>query len=231
MALTGLTSGLLHVMTPEALLNTSYGWILLFKITLFGVLFLMGAVNLLVLSPRLQATTAAGWLRRTVRSEITLGLLVILGAGIMTDAAPAFEAMQMEHQMGVRQTVHSGPVNMVVRIAPGTAGDNELAVDVSDQRPGIDATKNIVLLRLRMMDSVTNMGVTQVETVTQDHVRYSARGSYLSMMGHWQLEIIVRQPGVNDVRCTCLVMIPDAAPMDSGWQDQFILGNDRVTLK
>ena len=231
MALTGLTSGLFHVMTLEALLSTSYGWILLFKIALFGLLFLMGAVNLLVLSPRLQASTAAGWLRRTVRSEITIGLLVILGAGIMTDAAPAFEAMQMEQQMGVMQTVHSGAVRMVMRIAPGRAGDNEMAVDISDRRPGIDATKNIVLLRLRMMDSATNMGVTQVDTVTQDHFRYSARGSYLSMAGHWQVEIIVRQPGVNDVQCTCLVMIPEAAPMDGSLRDQTSLAGGLVSTR
>jgi copper transport protein len=231
MALTGLTSGLFHVMTPEALLTTSYGWILLIKISLFGLLFVMGAVNLLVLSPRLQASTAAGWLRQTVRSEMTIGLLVILGAGIMTDAAPAFDAMQMQQEMGVMQTIHSGAVKMVVRIAPGKTGDNELAVDLSDRRSGIDPTQNTVLLRLRMMDSATNMGATQVETVTQDHVRYSARGSYLSMMGHWQVQIIVRQAGVNDVVCTCLVMIPDAAPMAGRANDQTLLAGDWVPLK
>ncbi len=210
--LTGLTSGLFHVMTPQALVGTSYGWIVIAKIALFGLLFLMGAVNLLVLSPRLLAATAAGWLRRTVRTEIVVAMLVILGAGVMTDTAPAYEAMQMDQQMGVRQNLRSGTVSMVLRIAPGMAGDNELAVDLSDRRQGVDATKNVVLMRLRMMDAGANMGVTQVETVTQDHIRYSARGSYLSMGGHWQVQIIVRQPGVNDVTCTCQVMIPDAMP-------------------
>jgi copper transport protein len=220
MALTGSTSALFHVMMPAALMSTSYGWLLLFKVTLFGLLFLMGAVNLLVLSPRLQTAKAANWLRQTVRTEIFTGLLVILGAGTMTDISPAFEAWQAQQQLGIRQVAQSGNVNLVLWVAPGKAGDNELAVDVSDRRAGVDAAKDTVLLRLQMMEA-NAMGVTQVETLSQDHFRYSARGSYLSMVGHWQVDVIVRQPGVNDIRHTFLVMIHDpvpmTAPMSAGW--------------
>jgi hypothetical protein len=106
----------------------------------------------------------------------------------------------------------SGNVNLVLWVAPGKAGDNELAVDVSDRRVGVDATKDTALLRLQMMEA-NAMGVTQVETLSQDHFRYSARGSYLSMVGHWQVEVIVRQPGVNDVRHTFVIMIQDPVPM------------------
>ena len=212
MALTGSTSALFHVMMPAALVSTSYGWLLIFKVTLFGLLFLMGAVNLLVLSPRLQTAKAANFLRRTVRTEIITSFLVILGAGTMTDVSPAIEAWQAQQQLGIRQTARSGNVNMVLWIAPGKAGDNELAVDVSDRRAGVDATKDTVLLRLQMMEA-NAMGVTQVETLSQDNFRYSARGSYLSMVGHWQVEVIVRQLGVNDVRHTFVIMIQDPVPL------------------
>jgi hypothetical protein len=32
-------------------------------------------------------------------------------------------------------------------------------------------------------------------------------------VGHWQVEVIVRQPGVNDVRHTFVVMIQAMTPM------------------
>jgi hypothetical protein len=41
---------------------------------------------------------------------------------------------------------------------------------------------------------------TQVEATHLQGMRYTARGSYLSMSGHWQVEVILRRPGFDDVR-------------------------------
>ncbi len=212
--LTGATHALFRLVVPVAILTTSWGWLLIMKVALFGLLFTAGAVNLLVLSPRLQASKAAGWLRRTVRTEITAGLVVVLGAGAMTDISPAFEAWQVQQNLGIRQTAQADRVSMVLWVAPGQAGDNELAVDITDRRGGVDGSKDTVLLRLQMMASGA-MGVTQVETATQDHIRYSVRGSYFSMAGPWRVEVIVRQPGVNDVVNAFTVNIREGMPVGS----------------
>jgi mono/diheme cytochrome c family protein len=91
-------------------------------------------------------------------------------------------------------------VRMTLRVAPGQVGDDEFGVDVADRRPGTaDAPLN-VLLRFTMQDQ--DMGTTQVSLAPSTGNRYTARGSYLSMAGMWQVEVILRRVGFKDVRHT-----------------------------
>jgi copper transport protein len=202
LALTGAYSALPHVRTLEALLDTTYGRALIVKLALVGLLLALGAVNLLFLSPLLRRAIerAARWLQHSVRTELTLGLLVLLTVGVLTTVAPAFDALAMQRSLGFRQTVQQNHVKMVVRIAPAKVGDNEFGVDVFDKRPGADAVPLTVLLRFSM---VGHSGTTQVEAVHLTGPRYTARGSYLSMSGRWQVEVILRRSGFDDVRHTC----------------------------
>jgi hypothetical protein len=55
-----------------------------------------------------------------------------------------------------------------------------------------------VLLRLTALSM--DMGTQQVEATSADGLRYSARGSYFPMTGPWELEVIIRRTGFNDVR-------------------------------
>jgi hypothetical protein len=88
---------------------------------------------------------------------------------------------------------------MVLRIAPARVGDDEFGVDITDKRPGAADVPPTVLLRLTMVDHGTT---TQVEATHSQGLRYTARGSYLSMAGHWQVEVILRRSGFDDVRHT-----------------------------
>ena len=45
-----------------------------------------------------------------------------------------------------------------------------------------------------------DMGTQQVRATSADGLRYSARGSYFPMTGPWELEVIIRRTGFNDVR-------------------------------
>jgi mono/diheme cytochrome c family protein len=86
---------------------------------------------------------------------------------------------------------------MVLRIAPAKVGDNELGVDVTDNRPGAQSAQPQVLLRFSLIGR--NIGVTQVEAKSNDGRRFTARGTYLTLGGDWQAEIILRKPGFDDV--------------------------------
>ena len=61
LALTGMYSAYIHVGTLDALTQTTYGWALIVKVGFFGLLVLLGAINLLALSPRLanESSSAA----------------------------------------------------------------------------------------------------------------------------------------------------------------------------
>ena len=169
------------------------------KAGLFAALIALGAINLLVLSPRLGrgGQAAAVALARTVRIELVVGALALLAGGVLIGVAPAHDALQASRLLGPSREAQIGPVRLAFRVAPGRIGDDAFGVDVRDGRPGTADSPAQVLLRLSMAGM--DMGTTQVETTSQDGKRYVAAGSYLAMSGIWQIEVILRRSGFDDV--------------------------------
>ncbi|HET6597117.1 MAG TPA: CopD family protein [Anaerolineales bacterium] len=201
-AATGLYNGLIFVRTGEALTATTYGRALIAKTGIFAFLLMLGAINLLYLSPRLRAGVQGAWygLSRTIRTEMALGIALLLAVGVLSGVAPAFEALQAHQQQGIIETASVDGVDMMLRVMPGESGDNEIGVEFTDTRPGAANVPPEVLLRLTATSM--DMGTQQVEATSVDGVRYTVRGSYFPMVGPWELEIIIRRPGFNDVRKT-----------------------------
>lgn len=198
LALTGLGSALLHVGSLQALFSTFYGRSLGFKLGLFFLLILLGALNQFVLSPRLRAQErpATRGLETSVRVELALGALLLLFSGLLTGSFPAREAMETERRLGYIGTYAQDDATLKLWVAPARAGHNEVAVDVEGLPAGVETPQ--VLLQFTMLDH--NMGTTQVEAEPGAANRFLARGSYLSMAGDWQIEVILRQAGREDIR-------------------------------
>ncbi len=203
LSLSGLYSAIIHVRTLEALWATTYGRMVTTKSVLFAILLAFGAVNLLVLSPRLAGAgqQILGWLRRTVRLEMALGLLLLLAVGVLMGVSPAQEALEAGRRQGFVETYRQDNVGLTLRVAPLQVGDNEFAVDVVDQRPGIETVVPQVVLRLSAAGE--EMGTTEVATeqsaVGSAVARYTARGAYLSVAGEWDIQVILRAAGFDDV--------------------------------
>ena len=53
-----------------------------------------------------------------------------------------------------------------------------------------------------------DMGIQQIHAASADGLRYTVRGSYLSMQGAWEMEIVLRRPGYDDIRQTFDPIIP-----------------------
>lgn len=205
--LTGLFAAFLHVQDLPLLLTTTYGQALSLKTVLLLGLLGLGAVNLLVLSPRLRQVPAqAGiWLRRTIRVEIIFGLALLGAVGVLMGVAPAWEAWQAQQRLGFTETAHQDDIRLTLRIAPLQVGENEIAVDVQDRRDGAAATPAQVVLRLTAPGTSNQ---TQVETNAQAGERFTTRGSYLTQRGTWEIEGIIRRQGFDDVRHTFTVVLP-----------------------
>jgi len=91
-ALSGVALALAYIATPQVAIGTSYGAMVLAKITLFIALLAMGALNHLAL--RRHATTPAGdaiVLRRRVEVEAGLALVTILLAASIASAPPGVD--------------------------------------------------------------------------------------------------------------------------------------------
>jgi copper transport protein len=200
LALSGLYSAFYEVRTLQALTSTIYGGALVVKSALFAVLFCLGAVNLLVLSPRLAGSEgrAVRWLRNTVRTEMFLGLLVLAAVGLMTGVSPALQALMARERLGYVGAYQEGDTRIDLWVAPGRVGDNEFGVDVHAPAAEAGAPQPQVLLRLHPAD--VSLGVNQVEARPINGSRYTVRGSLLNIAGDWQVEVIFRRSGMNDIR-------------------------------
>ncbi len=197
---TGIYNAISYVGTGEALVATTYGRSLIEKTGIFALLLVLGVVNLFYLSPRLRKgiPNARKGLDHTVRLEMTLAFLLLLAVGVLSGVFPAFDALQAQREQGFIETANVDGVDMLVRVAPEQAGDNEIGVEFTDARPGAERVAPEVLLRLTSLSM--DMGTQQVQATSADGLRYSARGSYFPMTGPWELEVIIRRTGFNDVR-------------------------------
>jgi copper transport protein len=222
LTLTGIYQYLLHVERLDLLAATTYGRALLVKLGLFVLLLLLGGLNLFVLSRRLRSagnhpSTNSGQrlaraFGRSVRAELVFGALILLAAGAMTSVAPSLTAWAEHERQGIAQTAEIDDVDLTLRIAPAQIGDNEFAVDVQDPRPGARDAETQVLLNFGMLGM--DMGDLQAETTpaaTNPIERYTTRGNYTTMGGRWQVEVILRRAGFDDVRHTFEVDIVRSA--------------------
>jgi copper transport protein len=207
LGLSGLYSALLQVKTLDALVSTRYGQAILVKTALFAMLIGFGALNQLRILPAMARVGArtAGWLGRTVRIEYGLAMLLLLVIGALMSLSPAYQALQAQRQLGFHERYQDGAVQMDLWVAPVQVGENEFGVDISDRRPGAGQVPSSVLLRFQMAEDTMDMGTTQVETKETSPNRYTARGSYFPMLGAWQVDVILRKAGFDDVRHTFIL--------------------------
>ncbi len=87
---TGLVAGWCLLGSVGALFTTAYGRVLAVKLALFAGMVGLGAVNRLVLVPRVAAGgPAAGRLRLSVAAEVVLGTGVVAAVGLLGLLEPA----------------------------------------------------------------------------------------------------------------------------------------------
>jgi putative copper resistance protein D len=87
--LTGVINGWLMVGSWEALVTTTYGWLLVGKLALVGMMIGFGALNRLYLLPRIESETILfRMLQKTVLAESGLAAIVLLIVGMMGMTAP-----------------------------------------------------------------------------------------------------------------------------------------------
>lgn len=90
LAIVGVITALLNLGTPDALLKTWYGQLLIMKFTWFTVLMGIAAYHKLRLSPRLVAgdPRAARQMRWGIRAEAVIMLIVVLLSALLASTPP-----------------------------------------------------------------------------------------------------------------------------------------------
>lgn len=201
LVLTGLYESWLLVGSLAALVETPYGLSLVAKLALVTPLLALGAVNLLVIGPRLRAPprrgagTLVGALRLTVAAEILFTLGVLGVVGVLTNLQPGREALLSR---GVEQRAANEDVRATLRVQPAVAGPNLFDVHLADRVGGAITDAEKVALRFTMVDM--DMGERELVATHRSDGHYVAQGGPLIMDGRWRIEAVVRRPGRLDVR-------------------------------
>jgi copper transport protein len=204
--ITGLYSAGRQIETVDGLLTTRYGAALLGKV---GLALAVAAVGVLTatlvqsaagsLSLRLvgRPLVSAGRLRTLIVVEVSLGVLVLLAAGIVTTFAPARGpefAAAPKLPTSASRTVDDLLVNLSVK--PNRPGGNVFTVFAASTRRPPPAPIERVALRLH---EVAGGRTVSVELPARGRGRFELGGDQVTAAGRWELGVVIERTGLAPI--------------------------------
>ena len=198
--ITGLYAAYLRVGSFQALYTSIYGEALLLKQVFVGLLLLLAAFNLLIISPRLKTARLAGTSQtalvarfgRMVLAEIILGSLLLLSVSLLTYLPPAkFSPPSFE----LNNSINADDLHVSINISPGTVGQNTFTVKLTSNGQPVDNVKEALL---RFTPGQQNVSPSEAQLLGQGGGVYETKGSYLSLPGNWQVQVVVRRENKFD---------------------------------
>jgi len=188
-----------------AFFDTTYGLALLAKIVL-----LAGIIGLAAGNRRRAARLAAGAsddapaLRRAMRAEVLLAVLVIGATATLVRAAPP------ETISGgpVLRELDLGPMRLQMDIEPGSVGPTDYHLYLFDRRTGeqIDRVKE---LRIELVQPEEDIGPIELDIPRKGPAHYELRDSALGVAGTWEATVTARVSAFDEYSATTEFEIRD----------------------
>ena len=217
---TGIYNTARQVQSVDALIGTLYGQALMIKVVLVCVVAVLGLINTTRLHPtsalaRILYRTAdhspltPNHLGRSIFFELCVGVLVILATSLLTAAAPAHGPEFVTPMASTSPNQISDDMLIVFSVKPNRPGQNLFVVEADSTRRPEPAPIARVILKIRNKD--TDLGLVTVDASKIDKNRYQVGGNYMSLSGQWQVEVVVRRKGLEDVSTTFDWIVPSSA--------------------
>lgn len=197
----GAINGYLQVETWRGLWETNYGLLLLAKIGLIVPLLALGAYNNRYSVPRLRGGAAAPRERRRFLQaagvELAIMTAIVGVTAFLVDANPAKHALDEEAAAAMHsgadgqaadpmsQEVDFGEFTATVSIDPGTAGPNQIRLEVES---GPDAPTLAEVTFNASLDQ-PDIGPLQFKAESTAHGMWEVMDADLPIAGMWQLSI------------------------------------------
>jgi copper transport protein len=200
LAVTGLYAAFLRLGTLDALFTTFYGDALLSKQTYVALLLVVGAVNLLLISPRLRKNRLAGTSNTPLTAlfsllvigEIILAGFLLASVSVLTYLPPAKIVVPTTDLTG---SATADDLQLDLAISPGFVGQNGFTLKLSSNNQPVQSVKEALL---RFTPSQSNVAPSEVQLLSQGNGTYITRGSYLSLAGTWQVQAVIRRDNKFD---------------------------------
>ena len=193
--LTGFYSAYLRVGSWNGLLTSLYGHTLLVKQAFVAGLLVIAATNLLVISPQLRRDRLQGITNSNVVTrfgkllifELIFAGLLLGSVSFLTYIPPAKLASPTSD---LTDQAEVDDLSMGVTISPGRIGQNTFTLRLSSNAEPLRTAKEVLL---RFTPDQANIPPSDLELISQGDGRFSAKGTYLSVPGTWQVQAIVRR--------------------------------------
>jgi copper transport protein len=194
-ALTGVVQAYIDVRTLEALLHSTYGVLIIVKVILLLALIGLGWANRERVLPALQRIAAAGGapgaagvlVRRTLRSELTLMLVVFAVTAALISYAPPIDAAT--GPFSTNTTL--GPAELELTVEPAKVGLNTIHLYLIDAKTGsqFTATKELVV---KAELPAKGIGPLSLRAIPAGPGHYILGSAELSPGGTWEIQITDR---------------------------------------
>jgi copper transport protein len=221
--LTGLFQVLKLLDPLDAIAEIEWGRALLIKLGLVVVLLGLGAINLLVIRPRLaqyatkmdrasreQAASVRFTFRRVVLAEAAIGAVVVLVVGVLTGVNPSQASIQSPtgpFRPFILDQQAEGLSGRLV-LSPGRIGNNRFDLTVEQENGEPLAADASAVLRITTLDQDTGISEARMDTLGPG--RFTTAGSYLSTAGLWEITALIRREGRQEVAIPFRLSLSDS---------------------
>ena len=172
-----------------ALFNTTYGWALVAKIAL-----LMGIVVLAAANRRRtarlttgDAPTTARSLRRAMRAEVALAVVVLAATATLVRAAPPATIAGGP----VVRELDLGPLRLQLDIEPASVGPQDFHLYLFDRRTGAQIDR-VEQLTVALVQRDKGIGPLTLDIPRKGPAHYELRNSNLGIGGTWDATVTAR---------------------------------------
>jgi copper transport protein len=188
LVLAGSVQAWFYLGSIGAFFDSTYGWALVAKIALLALIVALAAGNrrrTARLAP--GAPDGASTLRRAMRAEVTLAVLVLAATATLVRAAPP---ATLDDGPVVRE-LNVGPMQLQIDIEPATVGPNDYHLYLFDRRTGaqVDRVKE---LTIRLVERDRGIGPINLTIPRKGPAHYELRNSTLGVAGTWEAMVTVR---------------------------------------
>ena len=131
-------------------------------------------------------TETASALRRAMRAEVLLAVLVLAATATLVRAAPPAAS----NKGPVVRELDVGPMRLQMDIEPAKVGPNDYHLYLFNRRTGAQVDVKQVTLRLRQRDK--DIGPFKLDIPRKGPAHYERLGPPLGVPGEWEAQIDVR---------------------------------------
>jgi copper transport protein len=184
--ISGVYRSWVEVQALRGLTETSYGRVLLTKVIAFLPILALGAINNLIVKPRMLAsdTAATSRLKRFVTIEVAIGAVVVALTALLVNIAPARTALGIEGPFIRDIAVGEDKLNVIVD--PNEAGENIVHLTLMDPDGLPEKVRN---MRVSFRLPVEDIGPLRPKARKLGPGHYAVQGRELSIAGEWRFQV------------------------------------------